>query len=193
MEERRASIDGVTNALPPLFTVFATQNPVEYEGTYPLPEAQLDRFLVKILVDYPDEESERAMLVAWDRGFQAADLTTAQIKAVATVDDLLRARASLPAVRVEQGMIGYILEIVRRTRSHRQLTLGASPRAAVDVPRLTGVEVRRPERIGGWVLREAFPGPPLPLDQRHHRAGNLVLAQALRHGLIDVGTLRRVR
>lgn len=131
MEERRASIDGVTNALPPLFTVFATQNPVEYEGTYPLPEAQLDRFLVKILVDYPDEESERAMLVAWDRGFQAADLTTAQIKAVATVDDLLRARASLPAVRVEQGMIGYILEIVRRTRSHRQLTLGASPRAAV--------------------------------------------------------------
>ncbi|MEI6432916.1 MAG: MoxR family ATPase, partial [bacterium] len=117
--------------LPPLFTVFATQKPVEYGGTYPLPEAQLDRFLVKILVDYPDEESERAMLVAWDRGFQAADLTTAQIKAVATVDDLLRARASLPAVRVEQGMIGYILEIVRRTRSHRQLTLGASPRAAV--------------------------------------------------------------
>lgn len=131
MEERRVSIDGVPNPLPPLFTVFATQNPVEYEGTYPLPEAQLDRFLVKILVDYPDEEAERAMLNAWDKGFQAADLTTAKIQAVASVEDLLRARASLPFVTVEPNVISYILEIVRRTRTHRQLTLGASPRAAV--------------------------------------------------------------
>ena len=131
MEERRASIDGVPNPLPPLFTVFATQNPVEYEGTYPLPEAQLDRFLVKILVDYPDEEAERAMLHAWDRGFQAADLATANVQPVASVADLLQARATLPSVTVEPKVISYILEMVRRTRGHRQLTLGASPRAAV--------------------------------------------------------------
>ncbi len=131
MEERRVSIDGVSNALPPIFTVFATQNPVEYEGTYPLPEAQLDRFLVKVLVNYPSEDAERAMLRAWDRGFKAADLSTAGIRPVATVEDLLRARASLPGVTVEPKILDYITTIVRRTREHRQLTLGASPRATV--------------------------------------------------------------
>ena len=131
MEERHVSIDGTTNDLPPLFTVFATQNPVEYEGTYPLPEAQLDRFLVKILVDYPSEDDEQAMLRAADRGFRAADLATANIQAVATTEDILRARAALPSVTVEPKIIGYITSMVRRTREHRQLTLGASPRATV--------------------------------------------------------------
>jgi MoxR-like ATPase len=131
MEERRVSIDGVPNPLPPIFTVFATQNPVEYEGTYPLPEAQLDRFLVKVMVDYPDEEAEQEVLRAYDRGFKAADLKTAKIEPVASVADILRARNSLPAVRVEEKVIGYITGIVRRTRGHRQLTLGASPRASV--------------------------------------------------------------
>jgi MoxR-like ATPase len=131
MEERRVSIDGMPNYLPPLFTVFATQNPVEYEGTYPLPEAQLDRFLVKVMVDYPDEESEKEVLRAYDRGFKAADLKTANIEPVASVEDILRARAALPTVRVEDKLLGYITAIVRRTRGHRQLTLGASPRASV--------------------------------------------------------------
>ena len=131
MEERRVSIDGVSNPLPAIFTVFATQNPVEYEGTYPLPEAQLDRFLVKVLVGYPEEDAELAMLQAYDRGFRAADLATAKIQPVATVADLLRARASLPAVTVEPRMLNYVASLTRRTRSHRQLALGASPRATV--------------------------------------------------------------
>ena len=133
MEERRVSVDGVPNPLPPIFTVFATQNPVEYEGTYPLPEAQLDRFLVKVIVPYPSEDAEHRMLSAWDRGFRAADLATADIRPVATVDDLLRVRGSLPGVTVEPKIITYITTLVRRTREHRQLTLGASPRAAVSL------------------------------------------------------------
>ncbi len=131
MEERRVSIDGVPNPLPPIFTVFATQNPVEYEGTYPLPEAQLDRFLFKIIVKYPSEEAEQRMLIAYDKGFKAADLATANIKPVASVAEILRARASLPGVTVEPKIINYVTTIVRRTREHRQLVLGASPRATV--------------------------------------------------------------
>ncbi len=131
MEERRVSVDGVPNALPPIFTVFATQNPVEHEGTYPLPEAQLDRFLVKVIVPYPSEEAELRVLSAYDKGFQAANLATADLRPVATVDDLLRARASLPRVTMDAKILNYINSIVRRTREHRQLTLGASPRAAV--------------------------------------------------------------
>ena len=131
MEERRVSIDGEAQPLPDVFTVFATQNPVEYEGTYPLPEAQLDRFLFKIIVGYPSEEAEQRILQAYDRGFKSADLTTAQIRPVASVADLVRARASLPGVTIEPKIITYITTLVRRTREHRQLTLGASPRASV--------------------------------------------------------------
>ncbi|HVK07133.1 MAG TPA: MoxR family ATPase, partial [Armatimonadaceae bacterium] len=131
MEERRVSVDGSPNPLPPVFTVFATQNPVEYEGTYPLPEAQLDRFLVKVVVPYPTEDAEVKMLTAWDRGFRAADLQTAGVQSVASVEELLRARSLLPAVTVEPKILNYVIAIVRRTREHRQLTLGASPRAAV--------------------------------------------------------------
>ncbi|MBC8140832.1 MAG: MoxR family ATPase [Armatimonadetes bacterium] len=131
MEERRVSVDGISNHLPPIFTVFATQNPVEYEGTYPLPEAQLDRFLLKMIVPYPSEEAENALLAAWDRGFKASDLQTAGIVPVASVADILAARACLVRVTMESKIITYILQIVRATRSHRQLTLGASPRAAV--------------------------------------------------------------
>lgn len=131
MEERRVSIDGQPNPLPPVFTVFATQNPVEYEGTYPLPEAQLDRFLLKVVVDYPAEEAEQEMLRAYNRGFMAANLASAGIQPVASVDDLMRARSYLPHVTVEPRIINYITTIVRTTRTHRQLTLGASPRATV--------------------------------------------------------------
>lgn len=131
MEERRVSIDGDSHNLPSIFTVFATQNPVEYEGTYPLPEAQLDRFLLKVTVTYPDEATEQEMLRAADQGFKASDLATAGLEAVASVADLLRARASLPGVTVEPRIISYITTIVRRTRENRQLTLGASPRATV--------------------------------------------------------------
>ncbi|MES2464004.1 MAG: MoxR family ATPase [Armatimonadota bacterium] len=131
MEERRVSIDGVSHELPSVFTVFATQNPVEYEGTYPLPEAQLDRFLLKVTISYPDEATEQEMLRASDQGFRPSDLATAGLEPVASVADLQRARASLPGVAVEPRIISYITTIVRRTRENRQLTLGASPRATV--------------------------------------------------------------
>jgi MoxR-like ATPases len=131
MEERRVSVDGTPNPLPGIFTVFATQNPVEYEGTYPLPEAQLDRFLIKVIVPYPAEDAEVKMLAAWDRGFRAADLTTANLQAVASVEEILQARSLLPRVTVEPKILNYIISIIRRTREHRQLTLGASPRASV--------------------------------------------------------------
>ena len=131
MEERRVSVDGISNPLPSVFTVFATQNPVEYEGTYPLPEAQLDRFLLKMIVPYPSEAAELTMLNAWDRGFKASDLATAGIQPVATVNDLLTARECLVRVTVEAKILTYIMQIIRSTRAHRQLSLGASPRAAV--------------------------------------------------------------
>jgi MoxR-like ATPase len=131
MEERRVSIDGESLPLPPIFTVFATQNPVEFEGTYPLPEAQVDRFLVKVLIDYPDEAAENEMLGAWDAGFQARDLATADVKPVASVADILAIRASLPRVKIEEKTRAYIIQLVRATRQHKQLLLGASPRASV--------------------------------------------------------------
>lgn len=131
MEERRVTVDGVGCQLPEIFTVFATQNPVEYEGTYPLPEAQLDRFLVKVLVDYPSEAAESAMLSAWDAGFRAANLATADIQAVVSVAELQQVRANLPKVRTEEKVRDYITTLVRRTRSHKDLLLGASPRATV--------------------------------------------------------------
>jgi MoxR-like ATPase len=131
MEERRVSIDGDSLPLPPVFTVFATQNPVEFEGTYPLPEAQVDRFLVKVLIDYPDEAAENAMLSAWDSGFQARDLSSANIQPVASVDAILSVRASLPSVKLEEKTRHYITQLVRATRQHKQLLLGASPRASV--------------------------------------------------------------
>ena len=131
MEERQVSIDGASLPLPSVFTVFATQNPVEFEGTYPLPEAQVDRFLIKVLIDYPSQSAENAMLEAWDSGFQARDLSTANIQPVASVNDLLAIRASLRGVKLEQKTREYITSIVRATRSHKQLLLGASPRASV--------------------------------------------------------------
>lgn len=131
MEERRVSIDGDSLQLPPVFTVFATQNPVEFEGTYPLPEAQVDRFLIKVIIDYPDEVAENEMLAAWDHGFQARDLKTADIQPVATVEQILAVRASLPAVKIEENTRTYITRVVRATRQHKQLLLGASPRASV--------------------------------------------------------------
>jgi MoxR-like ATPase len=131
MEERHVSIDGTSTPLPRGFTVFATQNPVEYEGTYPLPEAQLDRFLLKVIIDYPSEAAERAMVLAWNQGFKASDLATANIVSVASVDDLTRVRQMLPQVSARPEVLDYLTTLVRATRDYRPLALGASPRATV--------------------------------------------------------------
>jgi MoxR-like ATPase len=131
MEERRVSIDGTSTPLPLGFTVFATQNPVEYEGTYPLPEAQLDRFLLKVVIDYPSEAAEREMVMAWNQGFKASDLATANIQSVANVADLVRVREMLPKVTTRPEVLDYLTSVVRATRDYRPLALGASPRATV--------------------------------------------------------------
>jgi MoxR-like ATPase len=131
MQEYQVSIDGQSRALSPCFTVIATQNPVEYEGTYPLPEAQLDRFLMKVIIDYPGEQDERAMLktihALGDKAQHAHDL----IQPVLGPEELTRLRAATNAVRIDETVLEYTLRIIRQSRSFASLTLGASPRAAV--------------------------------------------------------------
>jgi len=131
MEERQATIDGVPHAMSGIFTVFATQNPVEFEGTYPLPEAELDRFMLKISVDYPTEETEGIILDKVEAGFNASDLSTARIEAILDVPALEDLRTTVRSVHVEQPVRRYATQIVRATRSMPQVSLGASPRAAV--------------------------------------------------------------
>ncbi len=131
MQEHRVTVDGETHDLPPVFMVFATQNPIEFEGTYPLPEAQLDRFLLKLLVAYPPLDAEQAILRRVHAGFDANDLETAGVRAVADVATIERCRALIKKVRVEEDMFQYITKLVAATRDHRQLVLGASPRASI--------------------------------------------------------------
>jgi MoxR-like ATPase len=132
MEERQITIDGSTHPLSGFFTVFATQNPIEFEGTYPLPEAQLDRFLLKIKVTYPEAEQEITILEKHHAGFDVHNLQAAQLSAVSN-DELAEARAEVRNVRVEPALFRYMVEIVRRTREWPALSLGASPRAAVSL------------------------------------------------------------
>ncbi len=131
MQERRVTIDGQSHRLPASFTVFATQNPVEYEGTYPLPEAQIDRFLIKVLMTYPSTEEEVALLTRVHHGFDAHELASAGLRAVADEAALSRARDAVQKVTVSDGVLRYIQQIVARTRSLPTLTLGASPRAGI--------------------------------------------------------------
>jgi len=133
MEERRVTIDGVSHSLPEPFLVCATQNPIEYEGTYPLPEAQLDRFMLKVNVSYPSAEDEQDILARVQGGFRAQNLDTADIVPVLQGTDLPRYRAEVEAVRVDPVVQWYIVQIVRATRENRHLMLGASPRAAITL------------------------------------------------------------
>src|SRR5439155_264693 len=113
------------------FTVLATENPIEYEGTYPLPEAQLDRFLLKILLPYPAADEEHQVVARWDSGFNARRLDLVDIQPLPDADAILRCRAEIRGLRMEPGVQRYIVDIVRRTRDHPAVHYGASPRAAV--------------------------------------------------------------
>ena len=132
MEERQVTIDGTRHPLSGFFTVFATQNPIEFEGTYPLPEAQLDRFLMKILVNYPGAEQEAKILENYQAGFDARALDRVGLEAVDSAL-LQQARDECSQVRVEPALFRYITGVVRRTREWPSLSLGASPRAAVSL------------------------------------------------------------
>jgi len=131
MEERQVSSDGTTRPLPTPFLVVATQNPVEYEGTYPLPEAQLDRFLFKLTVGYPSAESEVRMLASHEAGLDPHDLRAAGIRAVAGASELEAARQEVVRVTCDPRVQAYIVSLCRATRESPSLTLGVSPRGAV--------------------------------------------------------------
>ena len=131
MEERQVTIDGEQHRLSPLFTVFATENPIEYEGTYPLPEAQLDRFLLKVLIDYPTVEEEARVVSNWDSGFSARRLEQVDVRPLPEPAAVMRCRAEVRAARMEPGVQRYLVELVRRTREHPSVAYGASPRASV--------------------------------------------------------------
>ncbi len=130
MEERQVSVDGTTHVLPDPFIVVATQNPVEYEGTYPLPEAQLDRFLFKLVVGYPSAEQEQEVLARHDAGLDPHDVHAAGVRAVAGPRDLAAAREEIAAVRVDPAVLAYIVALARATRDSPSITLGVSPRGA---------------------------------------------------------------
>ncbi|OMH35160.1 MoxR family ATPase [Tersicoccus sp. Bi-70] len=130
MEERQVSVDGVSRPLPTPFIVAATQNPVEYEGTYPLPEAQLDRFLLKLTMDLPGRDDEIEVIRRHSAGFDPRDLAAAGVRAVAGADQLADARAAVGRVQVSPEVLGYIVDVVRATRSAPSFQLGVSPRGA---------------------------------------------------------------
>src|SRR5690349_19772767 len=130
MEERQVSIEGEARLLPDPFIVVATQNPVEYEGTYPLPEAQLDRFLFKLQVGYPTFEQEQEVVARHDRGLDPHDLEATGIRPVASAADLTPARERVDALRVEPPVLAYIVQLCRATREAPSLSLGVSPRGA---------------------------------------------------------------
>jgi MoxR-like ATPase len=131
MEEKQATVDGVTHLLSPVFTVFATQNPVEFEGTYPLPEAQVDRFMLKILIDYPQEEAETEILSKVEGGFDAHQLDQANLRTILTNESIQQLRGFTRSLHAAEPVRQYITRIIRQTRTYPQITLGASPRAGV--------------------------------------------------------------
>lgn len=135
MEERQVTVEGRPSALPDPFMVAATQNPVEYEGTYPLPEAQLDRFLLKVTVPLPERAAEVEMLGRHAAGFDPGDLVAAGVTAVAGAAELRAARLAVERVRVAPEVLGYIVDLCRATRQSPSLQLGASPRGATALLR----------------------------------------------------------
>jgi len=132
MEERQVTTDGVTRALPPLFFVVATQNPVEIQGTFPLPEAQLDRFLLQLKLGYPEKEGALAIIERF-----IADSPLEHLEPVATADDLLDARAAFTAVHVSNAVREYIVALVEATRASADVTLGVSPRGMLALLRVS--------------------------------------------------------
>ena len=140
MQERSVTIDGTTRPLPEPFFVIATQNPIESQGTYPLPEAQLDRFLFKLDVRHPNTANEKAILASHLAGFDASALDRVGLARVTTPEELVAMQTAIRGVRVDDSVLEYIADIVGRTRSHRSLYFGASPRASIAL--LAGAQAR---------------------------------------------------
>ena len=133
MEERQVSVDGRARPLPEPFVVAATQNPVEYEGTYPLPEAQLDRFLLKLAMGLPERADEIEVLTRHASGFDPRDLAAAGVRPVAGPEDLAAGTAAVRRVQITPEVMGYVVDVCRATRTSPSLSLGASPRGATGL------------------------------------------------------------
>ncbi|MEM7235681.1 MAG: MoxR family ATPase [Planctomycetota bacterium] len=145
MQERQVSIEGETRALPSPYFVLATQNPVEQEGTYPLPEAQLDRFLFNIVLGYPSLEEEKRVLELHSGDNAGLLRTLDQVESVVSAPELLEARAEVLSTRIQSEVVDYLLELVRRTRDNPSIQLGASPRAAL----LLQIAAKTSARVAG--------------------------------------------
>jgi MoxR-like ATPase len=133
MEERTVTLGNETHRLSPLFTVFATQNPVEYEGTYPLPEAQVDRFLTKLLVKYPSADEDLTILDQYNQGRDLHRVALDELTAVTSAEEVLACRERIRQIKATPEVLKYISQIVRSTREHPDVQLGASPRAAIHL------------------------------------------------------------
>jgi MoxR-like ATPase len=159
MEERQVSVDGVSRALPVPFMVAATMNPIEYEGTYTLPEAQLDRFLLKLVLDLPERENEVEVLRRHSTGFNPRDLAAAGVSAVLDAQQLGRAQTAVTQVSASQDVIGYAVDLARATRQSPSVKLGVSPRgttallaAAKAWAWLNGFDAITPDHVQAMVL-----------------------------------------
>jgi MoxR-like ATPase len=151
MEEGQVSVDGVSHKVPSPFLVAATQNPIEYEGTYPLPEAQLDRFLLKVVLPIPERDQELEILRRHAAGFDPRDVRAAGVSAVAGPDDIAAGQAAVKTVQVSEEVVGYIVDIARATRESPSLSLGVSPRGATAL--------LRSARAWAWLTGRDFVTP----------------------------------
>lgn len=133
MEEHQVTVDGERHPLSKCFTVIATLNPIEFEGTYPLPEAQLDRFMMKILISYPEPQAEKQMMAAFAQGGGTRFLQEKTLSPVTNREEILECRAALSQITVEESILDYILQLVHDTRQNPSLELGCSPRAALSL------------------------------------------------------------
>jgi MoxR-like ATPase len=167
MEERQVSADGVPRRLPEPFIVAATQNPIEYEGTYPLPEAQLDRFLLKLTMPLPERDAEIEIIRRHSLGFNPRDLAAAGVRPAASAADLAAARAEVAAVAISPEVLGYIVDLIRATRSAPSFQLGVSPRGAAALLNTA--------KAWAWLTGRSFVTPDdvkaLALPTLRHRVG----------------------
>ena len=159
MEERQVTVDGTTHPLPEPFVVAATQNPVEYEGTYTLPEAQLDRFLLKLVLDLPARDSEIEVLQRHADGFSARDLTAAGLRPVLGAEQIVAARAAVARVGATPELLAYLVDLARGTRQSPSVRLGVSPRGTTALLAatkawawLSGAEAITPDHVQQMIL-----------------------------------------
>jgi MoxR-like ATPase len=185
MEERQVTAEGERLPLGERFIVIATQNPVEYEGTYPLPEAQLDRFFFKIEVTVPDPATETAMLRRFDAGFDPLDLEAAGVRPVVSATALAAAQTEVAAVRAGDEILGYIAAITEATRTSPDLTLGASPRGAITL--LRGAKAMAAIQGRNYVVPDDIKGIALPALR--HRL--LRRPEAELQGVTEVSAVQR--